>query len=148
MRALLLAGVGLALALVPLIARAADAPPTAANITQGVQGAQDVIRAQLSAIRARDADAAYAFMSHEYHEGHEDAKTFLSMMRFQHRAIYNHEDYTFLDKQGSGPVSIQKVRLTGRDGKPVTIIYRMEQQADGSWLIDSFTSLDEEAQPI
>ena len=180
MRVLLLAMLGLAIALVPFIAKAEDtvaisaipAPP--ATIEKPAQAApapadklpdsgliapdataaarpgsaQDVIKAQLAAIRARDADAAYALMTHDFHEENIDALTFMATMRFDQRAIYNHEEYTFLDKQGTGPVAIQKVRMNDHYGDPVTVIYRLEEQGDGSWLIDSFTILNAEAQPI
>lgn len=174
MRLLLLTLLGLAIALIPFIAKAEDKlavsaiPIPPASIEQPTQAApdpgtetlaetaeatlpssvHDVISAQLAAIRARDADAAYALMTHDFHEENLDALTFMATMRFDQRAIYNHEEFTFLDKQGSGPVTIQKVRINDHYGDPVTVIYRLEEQGDGSWLIDSFTILNAEAQPI
>ena len=185
MRLLLLALLGLGIALIPFIAKAEETlaisaiPVPPANIEQPIEqpalaapapavtalpdsgiiapdapaaaqpsSVQDVIKAQLAAIRDRDADAAYALMTHDFHEENLDALTFLATMRFDQRAIYNHEEYTFLDKQGTGPVAIQKVRMNDHYGDPVTVIYRLEEQGDGSWLIDSFTILNEEAQPI
>ena len=146
MRLILLIGLGMIIALIPFIARAAEQTPPGSAATQS---AQDVISKQLTAIRTRDADTAYSMMTHDFHENFEDAKNFLSDLRFEHRAIYNHEDFTFLDKQSSsGPVSLQKVRINDHYGIPITVIYRLEQQEDGSWLIDSFTILDAEAQPI
>jgi hypothetical protein len=148
MRVLFFAALGTVVALFPFIVRAEDQAPAPATIAAQPNGVQDVIKQQLSAIRSRDADGAYALMTHDFHERHEDAKTFLASMRFDNRAIYNHEEYTFLDQQGSGPVSIQKVRVNDHYGTPITVIYRLEQQEDGSWLIDSFMTLDAEAQPI
>lgn len=143
MRLILLALMGLLLSLFPFMARAAEQGPSA-------QSVQDVITQQLNAIHDRNADAAYATMSHDFHENFEDSRNFMNDLRFRHRAIYNHEDFTFLDKQGSstGPVALQKVRMNDHYGEPITVIYRLEQQDDGSWLIDSFTILDAEAQPI
>lgn len=154
MRLMLLAVVGGLIAFWPFMARAADDPApvidsvTAPVETQNSSAAQEVIRQQLAAIRARDAEAAYAFMTHDFHEVNNDPRQFLAAMRFENRAIYNHDDFTFLNKQGSGPVAIQKVRIHDHYGVPVTVIYRLEQQEDGSWLIDSFMTLDAEAQPI
>ena len=176
MRLLLLAMLGLAIALMPFIAKAEEklavsaipVPPAAietpapqaapetdkeADLVAPDAGAahnsaQDVIKAQLAAIRDRDADAAYSFMTHDFHEENSDALTFMATMRFDNRAIYNHKEFTFLDKQGTGPVTIQKVRMNDHYGDPVTVIYRLERQEDGSWLIDSFTTLHIEAQPI
>jgi hypothetical protein len=152
MRQLLFAGIGSMILAFSFMAHAEDTvkpdTPAPAAVAAALNGVQDVIRQQLEAIRQRDADAAYALMTHDFHEEHDDPKTFLATMRFENRAIYNHEEFTFLDKQGSGPVSIQKVRIHDHYGEPVTVIYRLEQQEDGSWLIDSFTMLDAEAQPI
>lgn len=147
MRLILVASLGLLIALLPFLARAADDP--AAQPLPG-QSVQEVISHQLNAIHDRDADAAFATLTHDFGENFEDSKNFMNDLRFEHRAIYNHEDFTFLNKQGAdnGPVSIQKVRMNDHYGDPITVIYRMEQQADGSWLIDSFTVLDAEAQPI
>lgn len=147
MRLLAAAALGTIVALIPLLARA-ETEPAPAEIVSAANGVQDVVRAQLNAIRNRDADAAYALMTHDFHDVHEDARGYLGTLRFQNRAIYNHKDFTFLDQQSSGATSLQKVRLTDHFGQPVTVIYRLEQQDDGSWLIDSFTVLDSEAQPI
>jgi ketosteroid isomerase-like protein len=122
--------------------------PPDAPVSAQPHSAQDAIKAQLSAIRARDADAAYALMTKDFHKEHPDALAFFAKMRFDKRAIYNHEEYTFLDTQGTGPVTLQKVRMNDHYGSPVTVIYRLEQQADGHWLIDSFTILKIDAQPI
>ncbi len=177
MRLLLLGIAGAAIALIPFIARAEETvvasampvPPVIAAqpaapeslplppgdiITPDEAAAadprtvQEVIKAQLAAIRARDADLAYSFMSHDFHEENHDALTFLSDMRFTQRGIYNHDEYTFLDSQSTDDINLQKVRMNDHYGKPVTVIYRMERQDDGSWLIDSFTILKIDAQPI
>ena len=152
MRHLLFAGISTLILAFAFLAHAEEPAkgetPAPAAAAAAINDGQDVIRQQLAAIRDRDADAAYALMTHDFHEENEDPKTFLAAMRFENRAIYNHEEFTFLDKQGSGPVSIQKVRIHDHYGTPVTVIYRLERQEDGSWLIDSFTTLDAEAQPI
>lgn len=175
MRLLLLGLLGAAIALFPLIAKAEETlavsalpvPPVVAPVetpaaalpesaivapaapaTAASHSVQDVIKAQLAAIRSRDADAAYALMTADSHKKNLDAKTFLATMRFNQRAMYNHGEFTFLDNQSTGSVSLQKVRINDHYGDPVTVIYRLEQQEDGRWLIDSFTTLHIDAQPI
>lgn len=172
MRLLLLGLLGAALALFPLIAKAEEtlaisaippppvvAPPVAAAppgdipapgpaAPVAMPGVQDVIKAQLIAIRTRDAAAAHALMTPDSHTAKDDSKTFFSKMRFTQRALYNHEDYTFLENQSTGDVSLQKVRINDHYGAPVMVIYRLERQASGHWLIDSYTILETDAQPI
>lgn len=131
-------------------ARAADNPAPESAVT-APPDAQDIIRQQLDAIRNRDPAAAYALMTHDYHELHGDPLQFFSTMRFENRAIYNHKDFTFLDPQGTGSgaaISIQKIRIQSHHGDPVIVLYRMERQDDGTWLIDSFAVLAPDAQPI
>ena len=59
-------------------------------------------------------------------------------------------DAEFLHHYESGETSVHKLSLKDRySNESYTVIYKLEQQNDGKWLIDSFTILDfEEAQPI
>lgn len=111
---------------------------------------REVIRRQLDAIQSRNADAAYALTTNDFHNKFDNASKFLSHVRFEYRAIYNHDSYRFIDSDGADKAGTQAVRIHDRyGGDPVTVIFRMELQPDGQWLIDGVTVLDaEDAQPI
>ena len=110
---------------------------------------RDIIRKELYAIRARDADAAFALISPDLHEKFENAKNYLSQMRFEYRPIYNHEDFTFTERHHVNGGTVQKVEIEGPyDEEPLTIMYRVEPQENGALAIDSFTILEAESEPL
>ena len=123
-------------------------PIAAAAASRDINPARDLITRQLAAIRHRDADMVWALTTDDFHEKFDTAKDFLSHLRFRLRPIYNHEDYKFLNQSETGDSLIQKVEMEDSYGDPVMVIYRLEQQDDGQWLIDSFAILAPEAQPI
>lgn len=111
--------------------------------------AHEVIDGLMSALRRRDADQAMALTTSGFHGKYTDSDHFLGSVRLKYRALHNHDGYEFLDASPIEGGLIQKVRLNGRNGAPLTVIYRLQEQADGRWLIDSFTVLDlRNAQPI
>ncbi len=133
----------------------ADESPNAAQdgliteiSTKASNPAHELIRRQLSAISDRDADLAYALTTDHFHEKFDTAKEFLSHLRFELRPIYNHENVTFLEQHQTQRGLVQKVKMEDRYGEPVTVIYRLMQQDEGQWLIDSFAILALEADPI
>jgi len=125
---------------------AISAPATGAT----ADAAREVIRRQLQAIKVRDADTAFSLTTPGNHKKYDgSAAAFLTKMRYSYRPIYNHQTITFLDRHDIKGALIQKVRIENRRSEPVTVIYRLEQQAeDGPWLIDSFTILASESEPI
>lgn len=111
---------------------------------------EDVIRRQMAAIKARNGELAFALTTADFHEKYDDGGNFLGDLRLEHRTLYNHESYRFIKRHNVPGGFIQTVEVRGRyDGEiPVTVIFRVEEQPDGSLLIDSFTVLDTEAQPL
>lgn len=115
----------------------------------GNNPAQDIIRQQLSAIKTRDADLAFSLTTKEFHSKFDDASNFFGHMRFEYRPLYNYATFKFLDSHVNDGNILQKVRVEDHYGDdPAIVIFRLEEQDDGQWLIDSFTILDTEAQPI
>lgn len=104
---------------------------------------RDLITRQMDAIRARDADAAFERTTAAFHEHYDTPRNFLSHVRFEYRALYNHKGFSFLDRheiEGGGV--LQKVSVEdGYGSHPVTVIFRLQKGGDGQWLIDSFTIL-------
>ena len=138
-------------------ARADDpAQPPVTNIAAPATAAtedpvQALIAQQLNAIRNRDADQAFAHTTSTFHDHYDTAQNFLSHMRFEYRALYNHKKFSFLDRHEIEGGVLQKVTVEDSYGaEPVTVIFRLQQQEDGQWLIDSFTLLNagDDARPI
>lgn len=150
-------GISLVCILLTLVAIGARAQENAAMPPQPVidrvsltapDPAQDIIRRQLGAIRDRDAESAYSCTTEEFHKKHGSAKTFLGELRLYGRSLYNHDGYRFLEQSKSGDHILQTVEIDEHNGEPVTVIYSVKQQQDGSGLIDSFTVLSAETDPL
>lgn len=110
------------------------------------QRIQELITRQLSAIKKRQGDEAYALTTGALHQKYETANQFMSMMRFSCRPVYNHVSYEFLDqaRTDDGGV-IQRLEVKHSNGDPATVIYRLRRTPEGNWGIDSFSILDNDA---
>lgn len=110
---------------------------------------QGLIIRQLAAIKARDAQEAFALTSASIHDKYKNAKNYLGHMRFEFRSLYNHEDFQFLDRHNIGADLIQKVQITNMNNEPVLVIFKLVPDDAKSWVIDSFSVIGgEETQPI
>lgn len=106
---------------------------------------QSLISDQLDAIRARDADLAFALTTGVAHEKFDNAREFMSDIRFSYRPLYNHKTYRFLEQtDASAGGLVQRVEVTYARGKPATVVYRLQRNPDGAWAIGSFTVLTNE----
>ncbi len=131
--------------------RAEDMPPQPEPVMASIPAANPVhelIRQQLAAIKARDADLAWSLTTVKFHEKFETGKEFLTHLRLKLRPVYNHDEIEFLDQSETENGYIQRVEIDEHNGEPVTVIYRLEKQESGEMLIDSFAVLDFEAKPI
>lgn len=122
--------------------------PTINSAASKSSPVQDLIKKQLEAIKDRDAELAWSMTTGSFHEKFETGKEFLSHLRLKLRPVYNHEGFTFLDQHDIQNGLVQKVEMEDRYGDPATVIYRLKQQDNGEWLIDSFAILESEAEPI
>lgn len=140
------------LTLVAISAQADDMPPQPEPVatTEVIETnrVHDLIRKQLSAIKARDADTAWSLATVDFHEKFETGKEFLTHLRLRLRPLYNNENVKFLDQADTQEGIIQRVEIDEHNGEPVTVIYRLEEQDNGELLIDSFAVLEPEAEPI
>jgi len=128
--------------------RAPDAAVAEISI-QRDDPARRAIESQLNAIRARDAEGAFAPTTDNFHEKYGSALKFLGKMRFNFRPLYNYERYSFVEPEGNNPNStLRKVRITDHYGHKALVIYRLEKQSGNKWLIDSFMLLESDTQPI
>jgi hypothetical protein len=110
--------------------------------------AEPLIRAQLAAIRNRDAEGAFSLTSEKFHKKYDSSDEFLTHLRLKLRPIYNHEKFVFMEETKTENGYIQRVSVKERKGETFTVIYRLEQNNEGEWLIDSFAILPVSAEPI
>ena len=128
MRLFLYAFVALFLSLLP--ARAGEAEDRSAI--------RQVIEAQIAALRADDASAAYSYAAPNIQKIFPNPDIFMTMVRNGYKPVYRPQQVTFgrfkaMPDGGYG----QEVFLIDSSGKPYTALYTAERQADGSWKISS-----------
>lgn len=110
--------------------------------------AQHIIEEQLRAFREDDASLAYALNSDDFQHEYRDEKHFMMMMRFTHKPLVNHLSYTFKGTSHIKDRLVQTVEMLNPSGSSTTVMFYLQKNTDGAWLIDGYTILDTEAQPI
>lgn len=128
---LLLAGVALARPAPP--AWADDAPSAVSEPDQAA--IRGVIDGQMRAFRADDGPAAFAFASPGIQLQFGDSTNFMDMVRRGYPPVYRPQSYAFGALTEMGGRTVQKVVLTGPDGRRTLALYYMEHEPDGSWRI-------------
>jgi hypothetical protein len=133
LRALWIAG---ALFLVGNAATAGAQSPGGGLAPADVQAVHKVIQGQIEAFRRDDAEAAFALASPAIQARFGTAANFLGMVRAGYQAVYRPRQYRFLDITPAYGEFVQKVLVTGPDGRAVMAIYPMIKLKDGSWRTD------------
>lgn len=112
------------------------APVGAQSLPAGDETAvQAVISAQLEAFQRDDGPGAYAFAAPVIRQRFPTPDIFMDMVRQGYQPVYRPQSVEFLESRVIDGSPFQAVRLIGPDGLAVIALYRMEQQADGSWRI-------------
>jgi ketosteroid isomerase-like protein len=127
-RFLLLAAV---LAATPAIAQTLSGLPAAEK-----QAIRSVVEAQLGAFRADDGERAFGYASPNIRGIFRSADNFMAMVRNGYQPVYRPREVRFGDLVDLDGALIQKVYVTGPDGRRALALYVMERQADGSWRIN------------
>ena len=94
-----------------------------------------VIENQLAAFQRDDGTAAFALASPHIREEFGTIENFMEMVRRGYRPVYRPREVVFGDVTVTDGRIVQRVLLVGPDGAPVTALYTMEQQPDGTWRI-------------
>ena len=94
-----------------------------------------VISDQLAAFQRDDGDAAFALASPNIRTQFGSVGNFMDMVRTGYKPVYRPREVAFGDIVTINGRIVQSVLLVGPDGVPVTALYTMEQQPDGSWRI-------------
>ena len=100
-----------------------------------VQTIRRVIEQQIDAFKRDDATGAYSFAAPSIQKIFPTAEIFMRMVRQGYQPVYRPRSYAFDELTRIEGKIIQPVRVVGPDGLPVTALYIMERQPDGSWKI-------------
>lgn len=112
--------------------------PAATAGDAGIDAAQSVIQKQLQAFRGgRDAEA-YSYASPVLRQIFPTADVFMTMVRKGYPMVHHPAHFAFGAAEEPAPGQIkQDVMIIGQDGKDYVASYTLQQQPDGSWLINS-----------
>ena len=95
-----------------------------------------VVSAQLQAFQDDDFEKAYSYASPTIKTIFPDYKKFRDMVVGQYQAVYRPKSIKIGSVSTEGGVPFLEVYLVDPDGIFVTAIYSMQQQENGSWLIN------------
>jgi hypothetical protein len=123
---------GTALAQAPA---APSVPPSAPAVgSTEAQAVQQVIRAQLAAFAADDADKAYSYASPAIRGVFPTAEIFMHMVRNGYPVVYRPASVAFLKPEKDGDEILQPVQMTDAEGRVWIALYTMQRQGNGTWL--------------
>lgn len=121
-----------------LLAIAAPAKAQDADRPSGADRAaiRQVIEQQMEAFRTDDAERAFGYASPMIRHMFGSADIFMDMVRQGYQPVYRPRSVEFGELADIEGQPAQKVHVIGPDGRPVTAIYVMKRQPDGTWRID------------
>ncbi len=95
-----------------------------------------IIESQLGAFQRDDGDTAYSYASPMIQGLFPTVDGFMAMVRSGYPPVYRPRSVVFGEILQTPQGPVQRVFLTGPDGRNWVAIYSMEQQPDGSWKIN------------
>ncbi|HQS18886.1 DUF4864 domain-containing protein [Reyranella sp.] len=111
--------------------------PAQAQVSEPDRSAiRDVIERQIEAFRRDDGAAAFGYASPSIQGMFGSPDTFMDMVRQGYRPVYRPRAVEFREIVTLQGMVTQKVHVIGPDGRPVTALYPMSRQADGTWRIE------------
>lgn len=117
------------------------APAASAGAQGSGEGAsQDVIARQLEAFLSGDFGRAYSYASPDIKRIFPTLERFMAMVSSGYLPVLRPGNYAFgkSEQLADGRI-LWEVLIDGPDGAGYTASYFMEQQADGSWMVDAVT---------
>ena len=94
-----------------------------------------MIEQQIDAFKRDDAAGAYSFAAPGIQQIFPTAEIFMQMVRKGYQPVYRPRSYAFGELTEIEGKLVQPVQIVGPDEIPVTALYIMERQPDGSWKI-------------
>lgn len=109
---------------------------------------KSLITGQIEAFQRDDGAAAYGLASPTIHNYFPTIDAFMGMVKNGYQPVYRPQSVTFgeLVETDMGPM--QKVFVTGPDGKNYVAIYSMQRQPDGTWLINGCSLVQDDSPSI
>jgi hypothetical protein len=114
----------------PVLAGAQSVPPAEA------QAVRKVIEAQLDAFRRDDAERAFSYAAPAIRNQVGTPERFIQMVKTSYAVVYRPHGVTFREPVKVGNDLAQPVRMTDEEGHAWVVVYPMERQPDGRWLIN------------
>lgn len=95
-----------------------------------------VVEAQVAALAAGDAEAAFSYATLAIQKRFGSAKNFLAMVRLSYSALIQAEVFEVEAVAAKGEHGAVRAHVVGKDGKAFKAIYPLLRQPDGAWRID------------
>lgn len=111
------------------------ASPSAEVSTAEAKSVRAVVEAQLKALAADDAEAAFSFAAPKIREMFGTPDNFIAMVRSGYPVVYRPSSVAFLKPERVADGIVQGVHLTDADGTLWLARYRLQRQPDKSWRI-------------
>ncbi|WP_299470480.1 DUF4864 domain-containing protein [uncultured Roseibium sp.] len=99
------------------------------------QAFQSIIKNQMSAFAAGNAEAAYSFATNSLQQRFQSPELFMEMVRQGYQPVYDPKSVTFGQSKMTQLGPTQEVYVIGPKGRNWLALYSFEQQEDGSWRI-------------
>jgi hypothetical protein len=107
-----------------------------------------IISSQIEAFQRDDGAAAYDYASPTIKGFFPSVEQFMGMVRNGYQPVYRPKSVTFGPIVDSPVGPIQKVFLTGPDGRNWVAIYTLQRQPDGSWKINGVQLVEDNGATI
>ena len=107
-----------------------------------------IIRAQMDAFLADDAERAFSYASPGIQTRFGNAINFLASVAAAYQPVYRPQAVLFQEVIAVAGQPAQQVLVQAPDGSTVMAVYPMERQSDGSWRIDGCFLSRSEAQML
>jgi hypothetical protein len=126
------------------------APASAQDMVEGDAASRTaivaVIESQIAAFRRDDGDAAFAHAAPGIRAQFGSPDRFMQMVRSSYTSVYRPRSVEFRRLLVVRGEPVQEVFFVGLDLSTMLALYRMEQQPDGSWLINGVLVADTKEQ--
>jgi hypothetical protein len=101
-----------------------------------IRAAQSSIEAQIRAFLAGEDEAAYSYAAPNIKRIFPTLEQFMAMVKNGYQPVWKPRNFAFGDAMEMSPTAImQKVLITGPDGKSYEAVYTLEMQDDGTFRI-------------
>lgn len=107
-----------------------------------------IVSAQIEAFRHDDGAAAYSYAAPGIRGLFPTADEFMRMVRNAYQPVYRPRSVTFGDVAETSAGIVQRVFLTGPDGRGWIALYSFERQPDGSWKINGVRLIEDKGTTI